>query len=105
MMQKIYAAFEKFIHINQTGENKMTDEEVNKNPSAAIAYYADKLTPEQFDFCVRERPAAALEYCSERLTKEQLDYCVHKCPATALLLCAEKQLTKEQIDYCKEKTK
>jgi hypothetical protein len=29
-MQKTYAAFEKIIHINQTGENKMTDEEMEE---------------------------------------------------------------------------
>lgn len=56
----------------------MTDEEVNKNPSAAIAYYADKLTPEQFDYCVRKFPSTALKNYSDRLTKEQLDYCEEK---------------------------
>ena len=53
----------------------MTNEEIKKFPWLALENYSDKLTPEQFDFCVRERPSVALEFCSDKLTEEQLAYC------------------------------
>ncbi len=53
----------------------MTDEEVNKRPMTALKYCADKLTPEQFDYCVHREPWAALEFCAARLTDEQIKYC------------------------------
>ena len=56
----------------------MTDEEIKKNHWAALEFCADKLTPEQFDYCVREKPLTALVYCANKLTPEQLDYCKEK---------------------------
>ena len=46
--------------------------------SAALAYCADKLTPEQFDFCVYKSPLVALGFCAEKLTKKQKRYCVER---------------------------
>lgn len=59
---------------------------------------------EQLAFLVREWPWAALEYYSDKLTPEQFDCCVRECPWTALVYYSYK-LTKEQLDYCKENTK
>ena len=57
----------------------MTTYKINGiNPSAALRFCADKLTPEEFDYCVREDPWTALKYCADKLTKEQLDYCKEK---------------------------
>ena len=53
----------------------MTDEEIKNNPSSALTLLTDKLTPEQFDFCVHERPVTALAYFSDKLTDEQKKYC------------------------------
>ena len=56
----------------------MTDEEIKKRPWFALEKYSDKLTPEQFDYCVREWPWAALLYCLDKLTPEQKKYCKEK---------------------------
>ena len=56
----------------------MTDEEVKNHPWNTLAYYADKLTPEQLDYCVRECPITALLYFSDKLTEEQKKYCEEK---------------------------
>ena len=56
----------------------MTDEKVKKSPSYALVHFADKLTPEQFDYCVRACPATALLYCPDKLTAEQKKYCKEK---------------------------
>ena len=56
----------------------MTDEEIKNSPSTALILLADKLTPEQFDYCVHERPSTALAFCAEKLTKEQKKYCKEK---------------------------
>lgn len=54
----------------------MTTYKINgENPSYALRFGADKLTPEEFDYCVREDPWTALKYCADKLNKEQLDYC------------------------------
>ena len=54
---------------------EMTDEEIKNSPSLALAFCADKLTPEQFDYCVHRDRWAALKFCADKLTPEQLDYC------------------------------
>ena len=59
---------------------------------------------EQLAFLVRDWSWAALVYYSDKLTPEQFDCCVRECPRTALKRYADK-LTKEQLDYCKENTK
>lgn len=56
----------------------MTDEEVKNFAWLALELYADKLSAEQFDFCIRECPATALMFCSERLTEKQKQYCEEK---------------------------
>ena len=56
----------------------MTDEEVKNNPSVALVYHVDKLTPEQFDYCVHEVPWRALELYADKLTPEQKQYCEEK---------------------------
>ena len=88
--------------------DKLTPEQfdycVREESSYALKYLADKLTPEQFDFCVRRSPSYALTYCSDKLSEEQLDYCVRAWPSDALAYCSDK-LSEEQLDYCKEKTK
>ena len=53
----------------------MTDEEVKKDPMKAIRFYADELTAEQLDYCVREWPDTALVFCADKLTEEQKQYC------------------------------
>lgn len=53
----------------------MTNEEVEKDMSMALTLYADKLTPEQLDYCVRARPMTVLVFCAEKLTEEQKQYC------------------------------
>ena len=55
-----------------------TDEEVKRDPWNALQFWADKLTPEQFDYCVHECPSTALEWNSDRLTEEQKQYCEEK---------------------------
>ena len=56
----------------------MTDEGVKNNPYIFLKYFSDKLTPEQFDYCVRKMPATARTYCADKLTPEQLSYCKEK---------------------------
>ena len=53
----------------------MTTEEMKKNMSMALTSFADELTPEQFDYCVRARPMTVLAFCADKLTKEQRKYC------------------------------
>jgi hypothetical protein len=53
----------------------MTNQEIKNSPWDALVYFADKLTDEQFDFCVRREAWTALEFCADRLTKEQLEFC------------------------------
>ncbi len=53
----------------------MTDEEVKYRPGTALRFYSDRLTPEQFDYCVRDSPLMALKYCADKLTEEQKQYC------------------------------
>ena len=53
----------------------MSNEEVRERPAPALKYFADKLTTEQFDYCVRKAPWTALEYCADKLTTEQKQYC------------------------------
>ena len=53
----------------------MTDEEVKKDPWKALRDYADKLTPEQFDYCVHAWPDTALVFCADKLSDEQKQYC------------------------------
>ena len=50
----------------------MTDEEVKNNPSFALAFCADKLTSDQFDYCVRRGSSIAIAFCLDRLTEEQI---------------------------------
>jgi hypothetical protein len=64
-MQKIYAAFEKFIHINQTGENKMNFNELTTEQL--------EVTPEQLRRSVRVMPWESLEFCADKLTDEQIN--------------------------------
>lgn len=56
----------------------MTDEGIKAYPWTALRDYADELTPEQFDYCVRECPDTALTYCADKLSNEQRDYCEEK---------------------------
>lgn len=49
---------------------------VTRLQSSALMYYADKLSVEQFDYCVRQKPLIALDYCADKLTQEQIDYCI-----------------------------
>ena len=53
----------------------MTNEEMKKNMSMAITSFADELTPEQLDYCVRARPMTVLIFCADKLTKVQLEFC------------------------------
>jgi hypothetical protein len=46
-----------------------------QNPWTALKNEADKLTPEEFDFCVHKSPSVALAFCIDKLTKEQKRYC------------------------------
>ena len=82
----------------QRGEDKMTNQEIKNSPSYALENCADELTPEQFDYCIRQSPWLC-KYFTDKLTDEQFDYCVHECPDTALLFCIDK-LTEEQLDFC-----
>lgn len=59
-------------------KNRMTDEELKKNPWKALRSFADKLTPEQLDYCVHKYPLTALKYCADKLTEEQKKYCKEK---------------------------
>jgi hypothetical protein len=71
MMQKIYAAFEKFIHINQTGENKMNFNELTTEQL--------EVTPEQLRRSVRVMPwEASKYYCEEDLAGKKLECCEEK---------------------------
>ena len=45
-----------------------------QNPWTAIKNEADKLTPEEFDFCVHEDPWTAVKYCAKKLNNEQKRY-------------------------------
>ena len=53
----------------------MTDKEVYEYPTIALMRYSDKLTRDQFDFCVHKCPEIALRCCSDKLTPEQKKYC------------------------------
>lgn len=54
----------------------MTTYKINgENPSYALRFRADKLTTEEFDYCVHEDPWTALKYCADKLNKEQKKYC------------------------------
>ncbi len=53
----------------------MTDQEMKKDMSMAITRFADELTKEQLDYCVRARPMTVLVFCAEKLTEEQKQYC------------------------------
>ena len=53
----------------------MTTEEMKKNMSMALTSFADELTKEQLDYCVRARPMTTLTFCAEKLTEEQKRYC------------------------------
>lgn len=46
-----------------------------ENPWTALRFGADKLTPEEFDYCVHEDPWTAIKYCADKLTNEQKKYC------------------------------
>jgi hypothetical protein len=118
------------------GENKMSNankfkygtpadeftSNVIKFPGDALMFAVDKLTIEQFNYCVENAPDAALEYTAKKLTREELNAlleknvavgeyvryrltnaqfneCVKNAPAAALEHVKHK-LTNEQIDYC-----
>jgi len=53
----------------------MTDQEMKANMSMAITRFADELTKEQLDYCVRARPMTVLVFCGDKLTTEQKQYC------------------------------
>jgi hypothetical protein len=44
-------------------------------PGAALAYAADKLTPERLDACAEDRPGAALKYAADKITPERRKWC------------------------------
>ena len=77
-MKKVTSIFQKSCkkksELNNV-ENKMTDEYVKKFPWLALENYSDKLTPEQFDYCMHKDPWAALKFCEDKLTEEQKRYC------------------------------
>ena len=56
----------------------MTDEKIKNSPWMALMYFTDKLSEEQFDYCVRACPSTALKYFSHKLTPEQKQYCEEK---------------------------
>lgn len=74
-------------HYNQF-KDRITDEQfaycVRERPGFALAYYdkfSDRITDEQFDYCVREVPWGVIEHYkwfSDRVTDEQFAYCVHE---------------------------
>ena len=53
----------------------MTDKEVYEYPAIALMRYFDKLTPDQFDYCVHKCPSTAFRYFADKLTAEQKKYC------------------------------
>ena len=53
----------------------MTTEEMKKNMSMALTSFADELTKEQLDYCVRARPMTVLVFCADKLSEEQKKYC------------------------------
>ena len=77
----------------------MTDQEKKNCLWDNIVYNADKLTPEQLEYCVHEWPRTALAFCADKLTPEQFDYCIHKDPWAGLAYYADR-LTPEQLNYC-----
>jgi len=48
---------------------------IEKEPSTALAYAADRLTPERIDWCAEKKPSAALAYAADRLTPERIERC------------------------------
>jgi hypothetical protein len=44
-------------------------------PRAALAYAADKLTPERLDACAAAVPWAALAYAADKLTPKRRKWC------------------------------
>jgi hypothetical protein len=71
----------------------MTTEEMKKNMSMALTSFADELTKEQLDYCVRARPMTVLVFCAEKLTEEQKRYC-EKIKKEKLLKDAVKTIKK-----------
>jgi len=71
----------------------MTTEEMKANMSMAITRFADELTKEQLDYCVRARPMTVLVFCAEKLTEEQKRYC-EKIKKEKLLKDAVKTIKK-----------
>ncbi len=55
-----------------------------QNPWTALKNEADKLTPEEFDYCVRNDPWTAVKYCAKKLNNEQKRYCTEYIKARSI---------------------
>lgn len=55
-------------------KKKFENHQIRKVPKYAIMHLSEKLSEEQFDYCVVKAPEYSLIFCREKLTKEQFDY-------------------------------
>ena len=74
---------------------------VRRSPAGALAYVADRLNPKQFDFCLRRMPEEALKHAAKKLSPMQFAFCVYSSPYTALEYVA-KRLSPKQLAFCFE---
>jgi len=70
-----------------------------KEPSTALEYASDLITPERLERCAEKDPSAALAYATDRLTPERIDWCAKQEPWVALMY-AKDHLTPETLDCC-----
>ncbi len=77
------------------------EEEIQNEPEAAIARFADQLTPEQRVWCVENHPAATLKLMGGKLDPVELDLCVQKHPTIPLMFAADR-LTEEHLLHLSE---
>ena len=100
------AALENLERLEKLGY-KLSPEEfdscVRRSPDGALKFVAKRLNPNQFDFCRRKMPEEALKNkdAAERLSPLQLAICVYRSPPTALKHVADR-LSDEQLAFCVE---
>lgn len=74
------------------------EEEIQIEPEAAIARFADQLTRKQRVWCLENHPAATLKVMGGKLDPIELDLCVQKHPTIPLMFVADR-LTEEQLSH------
>ena len=100
-----YAAIENLEELEKLGY-KLSPAEfdfcVRRYPDGALKHVADRLNPKQLDFCRRKMPEDALEHAPKKLSPKQLALCYRKKPHMALQYAAS-LLSPKQLAFCVRK--